>query len=491
MTTTAIIPINDRIDTAVQNVRIIQEIVRQLRSNVLIANHDYGVIPGTGDKPTLLLPGMEKLMRALNAEPEYIDRCVIRDYEKPLFHYEYECRLVDIETHLTIPGGRGIGLCTSAESGFAWRWVNENEIPPEYEKSTLRTRAGVKRERAFAIDKAETSGKYGKPAEYWQEFKSAIANNQARSVKIKSAKGQDFDGFEIGGVQYRIPNPDIFDQLNAIMKRAKKRALGDAIKGAANVSEFFTVDLEDFAEYTPTVITVEKTSDVVDGEFVEQGASSNGKPETKPWCSKDTIADLGFAARETTGVRDMSPNDVARLGLKDATQFFNYPAWNETYETMEKAVAAIKAAFEAEMSRKPAAPKSPENPPTELADDESTTFGVFNTARYVSGKTPYVLFGSDQHSLTVRGYGRTTTIKEKVGDDYYNANPFGEMDGKPDVNFAIAPLEVTYQFKVPKGAKPGEGYLLLTDAKPVKADEADKLSGDWMPPPDDAESIPF
>ena len=45
-----------------------------------------------------------------------------------------------------------------------------------------------------------------------------------------------------------IPNPDISDQVNTILKIAKKRAFIDATLLAVNASEFFSQDLEDFAD---------------------------------------------------------------------------------------------------------------------------------------------------------------------------------------------------------------------------------------------------
>jgi hypothetical protein len=188
---------------------------------------------------------MEKLMRALNAVPQYIEVCVIRDYDKPLFHYEYECRLVDADSGIAIPGGRGLGLCTSYESAFRWRWVQAHEVPEGVDTAKLTKRGGRTSEFAFAVDKAETGGKYGKPAEYWQMFKDAIEAGKAKSTVKTSSGGKTLDAWEIDTTVYRIENPDIFDQVNGIMKRAKKRSLGDAVKGAANVSEHFTVDLED------------------------------------------------------------------------------------------------------------------------------------------------------------------------------------------------------------------------------------------------------
>ena len=234
----SIVPSTQQVNRAIDRVNILSQIIRTLRSDTLQVNVDYGVIPGTGDKPTLLLPGMEKLMRALNAVPEYVERRVIVDYDRPLFHYEYECRLVDADTGLAIPGGRGLGLCTSMETSFRWRKA-ERTCPNCGEPAVIK-------------GKAEYGGG-------WLCF----AKKGGCGAKFRDGDPA-IEGQPVG----RVENPDIFDQVNAIMKRAKKRALGDAIKGAANVSEFFTVDLEDLPH-------IALRDDVVDATFtVEQGEAA-------------------------------------------------------------------------------------------------------------------------------------------------------------------------------------------------------------------------
>lgn len=274
MSDLAVIPSGATDIEQVKDVKRLANIVRALYNGVLEEGKDYGTIPGTGDKPTLLQPGMEKLMRALRVAPHYREVCVIRDYDKPLFHYEYECELEDVDTKSVIPGGRGIGLCHSRETKYGYRWVQRHQVPKNLNPDELATRGGVISEFAFAIEKAETSGKYGKPAEYWKQFQDAIADGTARKVMRTTARGQS-EAWEIDGSQYRIPNPDVFDQVNTIAKMAQKRALASAIKGAANVSEFFTVDMEDFALYEvqqPT-ITVQTTNirsiDMSTGEVIE------------------------------------------------------------------------------------------------------------------------------------------------------------------------------------------------------------------------------
>ena len=59
---------------AIEDVKRLANIVLSLRDEVFKPGLDYGVIPGTGNKPTLLLPGMEKLLRALHLRPEYVEK---------------------------------------------------------------------------------------------------------------------------------------------------------------------------------------------------------------------------------------------------------------------------------------------------------------------------------------------------------------------------------------------------------------------------------
>lgn len=278
---------------AIEAVKTMANIVFALRNDVLKKDMDYGVIPGTGDKPTLLLPGMEKLMRALNAVPDYIERSVIRDYDRPLFHYEYECRLIDADTGIAIPGGRGIGLCTSMESAFRWR--QSERVCPTCGKATI-----IK-------GKAEYGGGW-----------ICFAKKGGCGAKF-TAGDQSIEGQSTG----RIENPDIFDQVNAIMKRAKKRALGDAIKGAANVSEFFTVDLEDFARY----------DNVVEGQYTElppppTGAQppSGSPPIVSSWATTETVGNLINYCIEKLPV---SREDIQRYtgikNLDDIAAWTKYP----------------------------------------------------------------------------------------------------------------------------------------------------------------------
>lgn len=225
MESNAIVRIDEA--SALDHVRLLHNIVVQLKDTVFVKDMDFGVIPGT-TKPTLLLPGMEKLMRALRLRPEYVLLTASEDFDKALFHYRYECRLVEIETGHCV--ATAIGSANSMET--KWRWREAKRVCPACGTENI-----IK-------GKEEYGGG-------WLCFKKTGGCG---------AKYGDNDPQIMTQTVGRVENEAIFDQVNTIDKIAQKRALGSAIKTAANVSEFFTVDLEDL----PRV-----GGDVVDAEFTE------------------------------------------------------------------------------------------------------------------------------------------------------------------------------------------------------------------------------
>lgn len=503
----SIIPLNP--EQSVEAVRNLSIIMRTLRDQQFVKDVDYGVIPGTGDKPTLLLPGMEKLMRALNAVPNYIERRVIVDYDKPLFHYEYECVLMDAATGQEIPGGRGIGLCTSMESAFGWRWVNDYEIPPHIDPRTLQRKGGKISEFKFAVEKGETSGQYGKPAEYWQQFRDAIANGTATLIERPTKKGKA-EAYEIDGARYRIPNDGIFDQVNAICKRAQKRALGSAIKGAASVSEYFTVDIEDNApdplpapivvrrENEPDPQTPDKTVvDFATGEIVDAQPT---------WVTPDRINEL---VKRLANVLGISAVDVSKRLNWDTEDWLSYRSGKVAYDVAMGILnepPAVEAEYEdIESPVEYADPLSPteqveqldsmdkwverhfERPAGRVLDlfekldwmewetDEAAKADIIQLAldeewHTVAYSANYVKVGKQAYislhgAVPVRMYGRSTTFKAQVGYAWYEANNAEAWDDTDRV------ITFTQPLRIKSWKKQGSGnntYYVTEDVEVVK-----------------------
>ena len=213
---------------------------------------DYGVIPGS-KKKVLLKPGAEKLCSIFGLSPTYTVETIIEDWcgtehdGEPLFFYAYRCQLSRGGKFM----GEAIGSCNSWESKYRYRWVPEDVARQRPDFESLPKRGGQKTmfEPNFALDKAETTGKYGKPAEYWQKWRAAAEAGEAKPGK-KMMGAKEFAGYfwTTDETQYRIPNPEVADIVNTCQKIAQKRALVSCVLVVTNCSDSFTPDMEDFVD---------------------------------------------------------------------------------------------------------------------------------------------------------------------------------------------------------------------------------------------------
>lgn len=206
-------PTSELIISPTQDVVNLRHLMMSLRDQVFLKGVDVDVIPGT-QKPSLLLPGMEKIMRAMRLRPEYGNPLPssIVDFERNLFYIAYECKIVEVDTGLV--RYTAIGSCNSHESKYRWR--KANRVCPNC---------------GMEVRKSKN------PGEGWYCWTKTGGCG---------ATFKEDDSQIVNQVVGRVENEDVADQLNTIDKMAQKRALASAIKGAGNVSEFFTVDLEDF-----------------------------------------------------------------------------------------------------------------------------------------------------------------------------------------------------------------------------------------------------
>ncbi len=234
------------------NLKSLNETYQMMKSFVsqqMAKDLDYGEIPGT-NKPSLYKPGAEKLQRffgfsvrtELSHAIEQWDVPITED-SYPLFHYRYTTTVWDRAERLIATCD---GEANSYESKYRWRWVEASRVPKSYDLDKLEWREGSESEFAFAIEKKETGGNWGKPKEYWESWEKDIAEGNAKQVKRKTSKGNMLDAWERGGRTYRIPNEDVYSQVNTLIKMSQKRSYVGGIILAANASEYFTQDLEDF-----------------------------------------------------------------------------------------------------------------------------------------------------------------------------------------------------------------------------------------------------
>lgn len=281
-----------------------RQIVERMRSgNILRTGIDFGVIPGSS-KPTLLKPGAERLCSAFGLNPQFeLVNCVERwEPDNPLFHYQYRCRLIHIESGREF--ATGMGSCNSMESKYRWRKA-QRTCP----------NCGAA---AIIKGKAEYGGG-------WLCFKK----NGGCGAKFADGD-QAIEAQAVGNV----PNDDVFSLVNTIDKMAQKRALIAATLIGANASEFFTQDVEDLPGFGEIVIDAEYT--VVDshtGEIKHPSAAAPAPAAPLPF-AKDRDRITKFVARMADAYGVTTAELMTALGV---TRFGEYSGEEADAEAAVKA----------------------------------------------------------------------------------------------------------------------------------------------------------
>jgi hypothetical protein len=220
---------------------------KELIDGIMHEGVDFGTIPGSA-KPALYKAGAEKATSFFGLSTRFTDAETVEDWtgkdhnDEPFLFYRQTCALFRGERLIASADGS----CNSWEKKYRYRWVTS--VPAGVDTSLLKTRDGKASEFAFAVEKGETSGKYGKPAEYWQKFRDAIADGTAVKIQRPVKSGAKMDAWEMGAIEYCLQNDEIPDLANTILKMAQKRALVAATLIATGMSDYFTQDIEDFTQ---------------------------------------------------------------------------------------------------------------------------------------------------------------------------------------------------------------------------------------------------
>ncbi len=194
-------------------VNLIQEVMH----DVMIKGEHYGVIPGTGNKPTLLKAGAEKLIMTFRLVPD-MD---IETIESVDGHREVRVK-AKLYTQNGVFLGAGVGACSTKEGKYRYRTgtleFTDTPIPKEY--------WDMKKEDPI---QAQT-----------------LIGGKGFVVK-KTEQGQ----WAIGIIGEKAEHDNPADYYNTVLKMAKKRALVDAVLTVTAASDIFIQDVEDMPEVIP------------------------------------------------------------------------------------------------------------------------------------------------------------------------------------------------------------------------------------------------
>lgn len=186
----------------------------QATKEVLVEGLDFGKIPGTGDKPTLLKPGAEKLCYLFGLRPTFEVVEAREDWTGGLFYYRYRCTLHDQSGNVLADGE---GSCNSREKKYRYR--QSERVCPKCGKPTI-----IKGKEEYGGGWLCYAKKGGCGAKF--------ADNAPEITSQPSGL---------------VENTEPYDLVNTIQKMAQKRALVAAVLVGAGASQFFTQDVEDMS----------------------------------------------------------------------------------------------------------------------------------------------------------------------------------------------------------------------------------------------------
>lgn len=203
--------------------------IQECMKAVMRRDEHYGVIPGTGTKPTLLKPGAEKLCLMFRLCPEY--EILRSDHAAGLIAYTVRCTLAHIPTGSRV--ATGLGSCNSRENKY---------IRPAPRKcAKCGAEALIQGKPEFEKDPAYRGG--------------LMCYQKKGGCGAKYKPGDEIERQPTG-----VADPADLD--NTLLKMACKRALVAAVLNGTAASDCFTQDLEDLAEkaaeYTPPAEDVQR-----------------------------------------------------------------------------------------------------------------------------------------------------------------------------------------------------------------------------------------
>jgi hypothetical protein len=185
------------------------DLILQVMKTVMKQGVDFGLVPGCGDKPTLLKPGSEKILATFKiaVDPEVEDLSTEDEAR-----YRVKARLFHGPSGIEL--GKGLGEASTNEEKYRWRKAICDE--------------------EFA-ETAEDRKRLAWKAE-WSNGRKTGKFTQVKQVRTNKA-----------------------DVSNTVLKMAKKRAQIDATLTATAASAIFAQDLEDLQEEIRETIIEEES----------------------------------------------------------------------------------------------------------------------------------------------------------------------------------------------------------------------------------------
>ncbi len=257
-----------------------RSILQTYMRDAMIAEHHYYSFK-EGDKPALTQEGAHNIcsvFKTIIGPPE------LHETFHDDGHYSVRAR-VEIFNQATERIATGDGICSTKESKYAYRWAWPGDVPDGFDKSTLKSKSGEKR----------GGGKW---------------------------------------IQYQMPNQDLPDLYNTVLKMAVKRAKVAGVRQLPLVSELFAPD-DGGHDNEPTKQPAGRASDTN-----ATRKATSPVPQKQEETAVDKAIKLAAKLREN-GIEE---EDIAIQFLPEGVARFEDLSIDQADEAMPTMIAALNAA---------------------------------------------------------------------------------------------------------------------------------------------------
>ncbi len=239
-----------------------QQIMTRYVKDQMVKDHHYYSF-NEGGKPALTKDGAFRICSLLKCFPGLVDVEIIRE-DSGHFTVVSFARILNQDA-VEIASSRG--SASTRESKYAYRWVFDNQVPNDVDRKTLKSRSGEKNGRKWS--------------------------------------------------QYQLPNPDLADLENTIIKMSEKRATVGAVNKLPLVSELFAADPDD---HTPESkgrqasrsVPSQRPAQQTAPSPAEQGSSQADDPEE----SAGVLREIGDLLKVKCGDGETVDEEAANAALK-------------------------------------------------------------------------------------------------------------------------------------------------------------------------------
>lgn len=286
--------------------------IAAIYKNLLRADIDYGVIPGTKN-PSLLQPGAERLAMIARLVPQHQQRILtVAHAGHPDELVVHTTTLLHFESLDGPVKGSAVASCSSYEERYRWR-TKERECP-----------------------------KCGKP--------SIIKGNPQYAPRTHGREGSVLPGYDQGGwlcwkkkdgcgatfadndlgvtgqAAGKVENEEPHALINTLVQISAKRGFVGAVRHTLGITDLFTQDIEDIPGFQPAEATPPAPSEVT-ARAATPRETPRPAPQPAPVASGTAATFTGPVMATPDGLRSTPKGKVLAFAIKVGSSKHNVELW--------------------------------------------------------------------------------------------------------------------------------------------------------------------